>query len=291
MRALLVVFMSIGIAACASGELSNTDPSGDDGGGGAGGDDGGGSGSMSYSDVKAFCAAFAQAECSKVAMNACGVQSQSSCTAAAATACLAAQPQGTTYVAANAGACIALAQKVYSSTTITGAQLQALTTTCGPKVFSGPGQARTPCQSDYDCSSMAGLSCVIPYGATMGKCFAPTPVPAGGSCADESSVCGDGFYCDPMALSCEVDAPIGQGCNPGYKPCAAGLTCSGAGSPFAMCAALLPDGNPCTQGTDCTGGLCDKASTQAQGTCASSIPLSPLDAQCVPLQGIPEGGT
>jgi hypothetical protein len=59
-----------------------------------------------------------------------------------------------------------------------------------------------------------------------------------------------------------------------------------------MCAALLPDGNPCTLGTDCTGGICDKAASQAQGTCASSITLSPLDAQCMPLQGIPEeGGT
>lgn len=217
-------------------------------------------------------------------MSACGVQSGSSCTTAAAAACLQTQPQGTTYVPSAASACIALTKTVYSSTTVTAQQLQALSWTCGTKLFSGPGQARAQCNTNYDCSSEVGLECVIPFGATMGKCYAPTPVSAGGSCADESAVCADGFYCDPMSHDCQVDAASGQSCSPGYNQCADGLTCLGAG-PFATCSAKYTDGHPCAQDTDCADGLCDKASTQAQGTCASSITLTPLDAACTALRG------
>jgi hypothetical protein len=234
--------------------------------------------------VESFCTAYAQAECSKAVMTACGLQSGASCTSAGTAACLAAQPQGTTYVASRAGACIALAERTYSSTTLTATQLQALATTCGTQLFSGPGQARAQCQTDYDCSGASGLVCVTPFGAMSGKCYVPTPVQPGGSCADESAVCADGFYCDPTAKACQVDATTGLGCNPGYKPCADGLTCAGAG-PFAMCEAKFADGHPCTLGTDCSGGLCDKASSQAQGTCASQITLTPLDAACTPLRG------
>jgi len=269
MRALIIVLIAAGVAACARGAPAD-ETSGTDAG-------------ASYPDLQSFCQGYAQAECSTVVMSACGVQSGSSCASAGSAACLAAQPQGTTYVSANAGACVTLAEQTYASTTITAAQLQALARTCGTQVFSGPGQARAQCQTDYDCSSQAGLVCVIPFGATAGKCYVPTMVPAGGACADDSSVCADGFYCDPTSKACQVDASVGLGCNPGYRPCGDGLTCVGSG-PFAMCAAKYTDGHPCTLDTDCAGGLCDKASMQAQGTCASQITLTPLDAACTQLR-------
>lgn len=269
MRALIIVLMAAGIAACARGAPADETTATDAG--------------ASYPDLQSFCQGYAQAECSKVVMSACGVQSGSSCASAAAAACLAAQPQGTTYIAANAGACVTLAEQTYASTTISAAQLQALAKTCGTQLFSGPGPARAQCQTDYDCSAQTGLVCVIPFGAASGKCYAPTMVPAGGSCAEESAVCAEGFYCDPTSKACQVDASVGLGCNPGYRPCSDGLTCAGSG-PFAQCAAKYTDGHPCTLDTDCAGALCDKASMQAQGTCASAITLTPLDAACAQLR-------
>jgi hypothetical protein len=238
----------------------------------------------SYPDVKSFCAAYAQAECSQVVLSACGVKDAASCATAATQSCISSQPQGTTYVEANAPACIALVTSTYQSTTLTKDQVAALATTCGTQIFSGPGAARSPCQSDYDCSSAEGLSCVVPFGQTMGKCFTPTVSQPGTSCSQESDVCTDGFYCAQMTMSCTADATTGQGCNIGYNQCADGLTCLGSG-PFATCGAAAADGYPCGVDTDCLGGMCDKAASQAQGTCASQITLSPLDAACATFVG------
>jgi hypothetical protein len=271
MRAMILVLMTATVAACAHGAPADETTANDDAG-------------ASYPDVTSFCNGYGQAQCSTAVMSACGIQSGTRCTSAAASACVASQPQGTTYVPANAGACISLVEQTYSSTTITAAQLRALATACGTKVFSGPGQARAQCQTDYDCSSQSGLSCIIPFGATAGKCYAPTAVQAGGSCASESAVCADGSYCDPMSQVCQIDAAAGIGCSAGYNQCADGLACVGAG-PFATCAAKYTDGHPCTLDTDCSGALCDKASSQAEGTCASEITLTPLDAACTPLRG------
>jgi hypothetical protein len=261
-------------AACASGgpALSEADP------------DAGPDAPASYADVQSFCQAYAQAQCSQVVVSACGVMDVTTCATTAAQACVTNQPQGTTYVEANAAACIALVTSTYSSTTITEAQLAALATTCGTQMFSGPGAARAPCQTDYDCSSMAGLSCVVPFGQTAGNCYVPTVAQPGESCAEQFDVCTDGFYCDPMTQACTVDAPVGASCSPGYNQCGDGLSCSGGG-PFATCAAASPDGYPCGLDTDCVGGMCDKAASQAQGTCASQITLSPLDASCASFIG------
>jgi hypothetical protein len=290
----LMVMLAAGAAACAQGADASTisgaaSGSGSSSGSGSATPDGGSSSGdpSQYPDVKAFCNAYAQAVCTQAVVSACGAKNSYSCELGAAAACIANQPQGTTYVAKNAPACIQLTQQVYASTTITVKQLDELATTCGTQIFSGPGMARDACATDYDCSSADGLVCVIPYGSTtnMGKCYAPTTVQPGGSCTAESAVCTDGYFCDPMAQTCSLDGAMGQGCNPGWKPCGDGLTCQGAGSPFAACGALAPDGNPCTLDTDCAGGLCDKAAMQSQGTCASQITLSPLDKACASLSG------
>lgn len=293
----LMITLAAGAAACAQGADASSisgPPSGSSSGSssgtgsGSGSDGGSSSGDPSqYPDVTSFCNAYAQAVCTQAVVSACGAKNSYSCELSAAAACVANQPQGTTYVAKNAPACIQLAQQIYASTTLTEKQLEALSTTCGTQIFSGPGKARDACATDYDCSSADGLECIIPFGSTtnMGKCYVPTTVQPGGSCTAESSVCTDGYFCDPMALTCSLDAAANQGCNPGWKPCGDGLTCNGAGSPFATCGPLLPDGNPCTLDTDCANGLCDKASTQSQGTCASQITLSPLDKACASFVG------
>jgi len=243
----------------------------------------------SLTSVQSFCEAYGQAQCTDAVVSACGVPDASACATAAAQACVANQPQGTMYVAANAPACIALAGSTYASTTITVDQLAALASACGSQVFSGPGAARASCQTDYDCSSMAGLSCVVPFGQTAGHCYVPVVAQPGASCAQAPDVCTDGFYCDPMTQACTVDAVAGAGCGPGYNQCADGLACSGGG-PFATCMAASPDGYACGVDTDCAGGMCDKAGGQALGTCASQITLSPLDASCASFVGAGDSG-
>jgi uncharacterized membrane protein YgdD (TMEM256/DUF423 family) len=267
MRVLAVISV-VFAAACANGGPPPPDPTS----------------AAAYPDVNSFCEAYGQAQCSQVVISACGVKDASMCAAAAAQACLADQPQGTTYVSAHAPACIALVTSTYTSTTLTKDQLAALATTCGTQMFSGPGEARSTCQSDYDCSSSDGLSCVVPFGQTAGKCYVPTPSQPGAACGQESDVCPDGFYCSPMSQACTADAAANVGCSPGFNQCADGLTCSGAG-PFATCTAASPDGYPCGVDTDCVGGMCDKAASQSQGTCASQITLSPLDASCASFIG------
>jgi hypothetical protein len=269
MRALVVIAgLGLGslVAACANGQSSQGGPNAND----------------NYPDVQSFCDGLAQAECSHAVLTACGVKDSSSCAKAMSAACVAGQPQGTSYVAANAQACVELATSTYGKSTISASEKAQLATLCGPQIFSGPGGPRSPCTSQWDCSSAQGLSCVVPYGQMSGKCLAPTPVPPSGSCADEASVCSDpSYFCDPMQKECLPAANNGEACNQGWRPCVPGYTCTNG--LFGTCKQLGADGAPCTLDTDCTGGMCDKASSQAEGTCASQITLTPLDSLCTPF--------
>jgi hypothetical protein len=76
---------------------------------------------------------------------------------------------------------------------------------------------------------------------------------------------------------------MGQSCQDGYQPCGSGLTCPNG--LFATCTSKFEDGHACTNDSDCTGGLCDKAMSQGEGTCASQIMLSPLDQECASITG------
>ena len=265
MRSLSIIVVGVsllaGVAACAVGHQG---------------------GDQAYPDVQSFCKARAQAECSSAVVTACGAKNISTCTTSRTASCLASQPQGTTYVASNASACIQLASMAYSSGTISADLLSQMSSVCGTKIFSGPGVVRSPCSTDADCSSLDDLSCVIPYGQMTGKCLTPVTVAPNGSCADEASVCTDGWYCDTMTKLCTVTAAAGEGCQDGWKACGDGLYCPNG--PFATCTPKFDDGHPCSLDGSCTGGLCDKAATMGEGTCASSITLTPLDAACAPFR-------
>jgi hypothetical protein len=232
--------------------------------------------------IAEFCSAQAEAECSDAVVSACGVADKSACEKASTKSCMASVPQGTTYQPGKAEACLAKVTAAYSSAQITAAALASLDPACGPDLFAGPGAARAPCMTDYDCDSAKGLRCVLPNpptGTNMGQCFVPEVVPPGGACSGQGSVCPTGSYCDPTGLTCVTDAQLNDGCNPPDYPCAPGLTCSGGG-PFATCEAAAADGSACEAPTDCASGLCDKATDQAGGTCASSIMLTSLDSMC-----------
>lgn len=196
-------------------------------------------------------------------------------------------PQGTKFVAKQAPTCIAAVSTAYSTATITADGIASVGEACGPKLFAGPGAARAPCETDYDCDSEKDLSCVIPFPppeSGMGQCFVPTVVGPGDDCSGQSDVCGTGTYCNPQGQTCTTDAQADDPCSPGYNVCAAGLTCNGAG-PFATCSAGGgADGSACNAATDCTSNLCDKSSGQSDGTCASTITLSSVDSMCQAFQ-------
>jgi uncharacterized membrane protein YgdD (TMEM256/DUF423 family) len=230
-----------------------------------------------------FCAAEAKAACSDAVVSACGSSGKSGCEAASAKSCLDAIPQGTTYQPDKAPACLAAVTATYSSNLITAAALASLDPVCGTDLFAGPGAARAPCLTDYDCDSTKGLECVLPNPPPdddMGQCFVPQLVAPGGDCSGQGTICEMGTYCDPTGLTCITAAQLGEGCNAPYYPCAPGLQCPGSGSPFATCVAAVVDGAACNASTECSSGLCDKATDQAGGTCASSITLSSLDSMC-----------
>ena len=231
-----------------------------------------------------YCAARAQAECSPAVVMACGLTSTHACETVRAGACKATLPQGTTYQPRKAKACIDAVLKAYATATMTANALAAIGEACGSVLFAGPGTARASCATDYDCNSASGLRCIVPTPelvAGMGNCFAPVAVTTGGDCSPQGSVCATGEHCDPQGLVCTLDFQVNQQCNPPGWPCAAGLKCSAPGLPFATCeTGGGADGDPCMAGTDCVYGLCDKATGQASGTCASSVTLSALDALC-----------
>jgi hypothetical protein len=236
--------------------------------------------------VSEFCAVRAADECSAAVVKACALSSQSACKSVRTKACMASVPPGTTYEPSDATACLNAVTSTYATGTLTPTALAAEASACGPVLFAGPGVASTPCKTDYDCDSVMNLSCIFPTPfppSDMGACMTPVVVALGSDCGDMGSVCGPGAYCDPETLMCITDAPMGAGCNPSFGyPCAAGLVCQDAGSPFATCIAAASDGATCHADADCASGLCDMttATDAASGTCTSSIVLSSIDRIC-----------
>jgi hypothetical protein len=232
--------------------------------------------------VTGFCAARAAAECSDAVIAACGFPGKSDCESTHAKSCMGATPQGTTYQPSKAPACLAVVTKAYATTQITATDLASLDPACSSELFAGPGAARAQCMTDYDCNSAKGLHCVTsnpPSGSNMGQCFVPQIITPGGDCSGQGTVCGTGTYCDPTGLTCVTDSQLNASCSLPDYPCAAGLQCNGVG-PFATCAAGIADGSACNSSTECNSGLCDKATDQAGGTCASVITLSSIDSMC-----------
>lgn len=230
-------------------------------------------------DVDRFCAARADVECNDVVMSKCQLKDHGACLKARTKLCLDGQPQGTKYIQKNAPACFNAIKAMYEDAKITSDESKLVADACGPKIFSGPGAARSPCTSPYDCSSENDLTCVTPEAETNGKCLRPVPVPAGSTCAGESDTCPDDYYCDQPTKTCQIRASAGASCHITIKPCKKGLRCPPP-SPFGnQCLDQLPAGTVCSLDTDCRG-MCVKAPGQAQGTCADAIELTPLGEEC-----------
>ncbi len=231
------------------------------------------------STVAGYCEARAVAECNATVVQSCGASDKAKCSDARKSACLSQVPQGTTYLASRAPACIAAVTDAYADGAIDVAEQSAIGEACGPSLFSGPGAARAPCTVAYDCSSADGLTCVVPRGTTSGKCLKPNAVDAGAACPGEADECPSGFYCDAKSLTCKTTAVVGEACDATLRPCAPGLTCNGG--PFGSgCQMRGGKGAPCNRDADCGAAICDNAAGQTEGACTERITLSSFDSAC-----------
>ena len=233
----------------------------------------------SWPTADSFCRARGEAECSSLVVTKCGAKDRDACVTSRATQCTASAPQGTTYVPEHAKACLDLVTRVFGAGVVTSEDSRAMSTTCGTEIWSGPGAARAPCTTPYDCSSLAGLTCVMALGETSGKCLAPHRVGAGAACPGEADECSDGYFCDSKSKTCIVEAVEGEPCHPTIHPCAPGLYC--IANPFSSgCQKLFAKGHGCQQDAECADGLCDKLSGSPQGTCTDAIIVASPDGYC-----------
>jgi hypothetical protein len=240
------------------------------------------SGPSGYPDVQSYAQARAAAECNATVVQKCGVSDASTCITNRVPGLVAAAPQGTTYNPAAAPACIAAVTDAYSNGTVTADAMAEIDDLCGPKLFSGPGEARAQCLGPYDCDSSQGLTCLFAMTASgpasTGQCLKPNVVAAAGACPGEADLCSDGYYCDFNTKVCTAEGGAGETCW-ALQPCAKGLTCSNAIF-NSSCVPKFGDGHGCQQDSDCANGLCDKANAAPQGNCAGQITLSSLDSLC-----------
>ena len=239
-----------------------------------------------YATLQDFCKARAGAECNDLVAKKCGAASVAACVATRTEACKGEAPQGVTLVAKNADACIVAVKSTYDDGKISVGERASLADLCGPKVYSGPGAARAPCTTDYDCATVDGLSCVMPSpDETTGKCLARHVVEAAAPCPGEADTCPSDYFCEAKSKTCAPRALLGQDCQSTILPCNAGLVCPN--NPFAGgCKALAGSGESCKLDTDCApeAGLCDKLAGSPEGNCTDVVVLTSLDTMCAAFQ-------
>jgi hypothetical protein len=283
-----IFVLAFGFAwACASGndpeevkkQLDSSDPA--DGGEGGALPPGVDPPPEKVTDFASFCRARAKRECTDDIARACGAASTSACADKRNVTCIAAIPQGTELRLDQVQACLDAVTAAHADTTVTPDEIAAVKKACDDSIFSGPGAARAPCKSRYDCSTKDGLDCLIPRNTTSGSCLKPVPVSPGGPCPGEADVCADGYFCQPTSKQCVAFAQQGEQCNPDNMPCAPKLQPCVNGGPFgASCQAKRNEGLPCKEDADCTDNLCDKLENVPDGNCAIEVELSSLDSMC-----------
>lgn len=237
--------------------------------------------------LETFCAAKARAECSKVVVTKCA-GSESSCVSVRTDDCIATAPVDVKVRVNAVDACLGSVTDAYADAKLTAAERSTVDAACR-EVWSGPGRAKAHCDHDYDCDREVGFRCIIPLDypdQAKGECKKPRIVSSGESCDSPSDVCSDESYCDSNTKSCALRRAEGQTCHPWLQPCAEGLTCPGV-NPFAAmsCVAGRAAGVACGKDADCASAFCLKGVKQAEGTCATEVTLSPLDAICASFKG------
>jgi len=232
---------------------------------------------LPYPDQGSFCKALAEAVCNSTVVSACyGATDDLS---EETTSCVTAyrnpevcNPYGYSYRAEGAEACISALTSLYSDGKLTSDEMDSANDAC-LAVYSAGGAVGTACEADHVCDAASGLRCVTKPGAT-GSCQQPEEVLAGGNCAGDNQVCEAGYYCNQDANLCGIQPTVAEACSD-TMPCDATSLCEGE-----ICIAKTGNGETCSVGSQCAGGLCDKTAGADTGSCVEVLSLYTNSEAC-----------
>ena len=212
-----------------------------------------------YATLPDFCNAYATAECSSPMLDVCGV-TEAQCEGKRATLCEQNAPTGKEFRSSASGPCVATVAAAWADATVTYDELITIGRTCD-LVFQVEGDAGAVCSRHWDCDLDDGLLCIknnlLP--CDQAKCLEPLYVDAGEICSPYGSVCPDGYACTIEAGTCAAWSKKGEACAgecPIRIPCEPHLQCVTNPSGGKWCQDKLVNGSPCTQDTQCAGGMC-----------------------------------
>jgi hypothetical protein len=240
----------------------------------------GGTPAVDYSVETSFCEALAQADCSQPIVQACyGSGSNADLLAVDVQTCITfrttpevCNPLMLPYHGDFAQPCIDAHTAAYVNGQLDAAAVVAMTQGCLP-VLNKAGAVTTQCTADTDCDVGSGLYCVTHQGA-KGTCQTPTTVAPGSACTAAADECMGGYFCETSGY-CVANPAKGAACS-ATVACGANLRCDATTN---LCADQLQDGSPCTEPSDCTGGVC--ISTNSGGVCAATYTFAVGSATCV----------
>ena len=238
-----------------------------------------------YATLPEFCNAYATAECNSEMLAVCGV-TEAQCEGKRAQRCIQNAPAGKDYRPSASGQCVATVAAAYADATTTYAELIAISRTCG-LVFQVEGDAGAICSTHWDCDLDDGLLCIkndlLP--CDQAKCLEPVQVDAGDVCSSYGMVCPDGYSCTLEFGTCVAWSKKGEKCVDGCSNrirCESHLQCVTNPSGGKWCQDKLVNGSPCTQDSQCAGGICvlDVMGPDAGTACADEHEYWPGDPGC-----------
>lgn len=219
-----------------------------------------------------FCEKWADAACGPEVLSACQKR-ESQCQASQAASCRDWLPDDFQDVGVED--CLNAVREAYSDADLSAAELDIvwrLGAPCSSIVVAGESGAT--CERDADCTSSAGLTCVLKDRAT-GTCQRAEIVKAGFRCTQPNQTCEPGFYCN--GENCIVAADAGDSCKNDTQ-CGEGLFCEDE-----ECEEQLPMGADCTNDRECESQICYEVDVDER-VCVNRIRLSPAEPACDQLK-------
>jgi hypothetical protein len=225
-----------------------------------------------------FCVDWAKAACSKETVSVCQAEDVESCQLAQQRACRDLIPKEG-FSSERADECLNAVSKAYEDGDLTSKEMLVVYRLGSPcdKLIVGPRDIGESCDSNSDCNTPEGVTCIFKGSSKSGVCEIAVVKQPGTACAAESAVCTQGFYCDGehcvegkgLSSSCEVHSECGSSayCRPGED---------GAFS----CEPRLGVGADCNEDDACASGICLKQGDEDSGKCFDRLRLSPAEPAC-----------
>lgn len=224
-----------------------------------------------------FCQALAEAVCNATLVTECYgsvgstlTEDTQNCQVAARTNFC--NPDNLVYRNINAQLCIDTYRGAYADAAIQLTELEAIADACHA-TLSGNAKQGDACETTTDCNGSAGLECLAKPGGT-GSCQTPEVVMPGTDCAGAAQTCTEGFYCSVEAEACIQEQEVGDACSE-TEPCDKESRCVSE-----SCVARQSNGQDCMVADECSGGFCDIASGETQGTCKAAQPINSTNGTC-----------